>query len=370
MRKTLALITIALVTLGACAITDIEAGAPKATPAAPAVELVQNSAPVAHSELSQIVEDALPSVVNVKVRAVDQTGMEGRGEGSGVIIDPKGIILTNNHVIDGAVSVRVVFNDDHEPLDGVVIGADPDRDLAIIKVDATDLSAMPIGHSGRMKLGDDVVAIGFPLGLGGPTVTKGILSGQDREITAQGSALGQVERLVGMLQTDAAINPGNSGGALIDIDGNLIGINTAVAGSAENVGFAIAIDGAIPVVEKFLSDPAEETSWLGVSLAKDLAEAQALGFPSDLQGALIMQVIPRGPAEAAGIEDGTMVTAIDTTDITSSAQFIDELSQRSPGDRVTLEMVTRSGETQRLTVELDARPFQFLEPTSSPSPQD
>jgi S1-C subfamily serine protease len=331
------------------------------------VDLSQDATPAPHSELSTIVEDALPSVVNVKVHAFQSGGLEGRGEGSGVVIDPEGIILTNNHVIAGAVEVRVLFNDDHEPMDGRVIGADPGRDLAVIKVDATDLHAIPIGHSDNLKLGDDVVAIGFPLGLGGPTVTKGIVSGNGRTISAQSSD-GAVERLVGMLQTDAAINPGNSGGALIDTNGGLVGINTAVAGSAENVGFAIAIDGAMPVVREFLSKPAERQSWLGISM-QTLTQVldEQLGYPSDLRGVLIVQVIPGSPAEGASIEDGTVVTSIDGTEVTTDQQLADFLSQKSPGDQVTLDLYTPSGDSKTVTVELDVRPFTFAKPSPSPS---
>jgi S1-C subfamily serine protease len=371
MRRTLTLITVVLLALGACSIRDLpgvadKIGAPDET--VPSVDLQQNAPAAPHSELSQIVEQTLASVVHVKVRAVDlQAGLEGRGEGSGVVIDRNGIILTNNHVISGAIDVRVLFNDDHKPMEGRVIGADPARDLAVIKVDASDLNAIPIGHSDGMKLGDDVVAIGFPLGLGGPTVTKGIISGDGRAITAQ-SAGGEVERLVGMLQTDAAINPGNSGGALIDMNGSLIGINTAVAGSAENVGFAIAIDQALPIVEEFLNTPPEKQSWLGISmqtLTQTLAEQ--IGYPSDLRGVLIVQVIPGSPAEGANIADGTVVTAIDGTAVTTDTQLAGILSDHQPGDRVTLELFTPNGETKSVAVELAVRPFTFTRPSPTPT---
>jgi S1-C subfamily serine protease len=326
-----------------------------------------------HSELSDVVADALPSVVNVKVKSVslsqDAPPIEGSGEGSGVVIDEQGIILTNYHVVAGAVSVRVVFTDDREPLDGRVIGGDRDRDLAVIEVDADDLDAIPIGNSERMRLGDGVVAIGFPLGLGGPTVTSGILSGTDRRIEAQASF--GIERLVGLLQTDAAINPGNSGGALVDLNGRLVGINTAVAGSAENIGFAIAIDEALPIVNELITDPPDEQAWLGVQLGDITSPfvADELGLPADATGAVVFGLIPSGPAEQAGIEEGEVIVSLDGDEIGSSDQLIERLRDLSPGTEVTLGIVSASGD-RTVTVELAQRPATFDAPSETPDEGD
>ena len=188
----------------------------------------------------------LPGVVNV--RTVGFNGNEG--EGSGVVIDRRGVILTNNHVIRGARKVTVSFNDGRHKsaVKGTVIGTAAKRDLAIIRVALSDLIPVPLGHSSQARLGDGVLAIGFPLDLGGgPTVTQGIVSGLDRTVHAEDGP-----DLLGLLQTDAAINPGNSGGALVDSTGKLIGINTIAAKDAENVGFAIAIDGARSVIDQIL----------------------------------------------------------------------------------------------------------------------
>ena len=206
--------------------------------------------------LADMVQRVLPSLVNVRVQLGGGGGFledligGGEGEGSGVIIDENGTILTNNHVVQDAESVTIVFADgQHAELPGRVLGTAPERDLAVVCVDATDLHAVEIGSSACLRLGDDAVALGYPLGLGGPTVTRGIVSGLGRELAPLGGV-----PLRDMIQTDAAINPGNSGGPLVDIDGKLIGINTAgaLAAFAENVGFAIAIDGAMPVVEDIL----------------------------------------------------------------------------------------------------------------------
>lgn len=324
-----------------------------------------------HSELSSVIERVLPAVVNVRVDSISlsQTGppIEGSGEGSGVVIDPEGIILTNYHVVAGAVEVRVVFTDEREPLEGRVIGGDPDRDLAVIEVDADDLEAIEIGKSGNLKLGDGVVAIGFPLGLGGngssasPTVTAGILSGTERTIEAQGSF--GIERLVGLLQTDAAINPGNSGGPLIDRDGRLIGINTAVAGSAENIGFAIAIDEAMPIINEILTDPPEEQAWLGVQLGDITSPviAQELGVPPDTEGAVVFGIIPGSPAEEANLQEGDVIVETNGQDIPDSDALIEQLRRLDPGTEVELSIVSATG-TRTVTVELAQRPLTFEAP--------
>jgi len=333
--------------------------------------LEQSAATPRHSELSTVVEDVLPSVVNVRVESINLSDTapptEGAGEGSGVVIDPGGIILTNYHVVAGAVEVQVVFTDEREPLEGRVIGGDPDRDLAVIEVDARDLEAIEIGRSGSLKLGDDVVAIGFPLGLGGeetsasPTVTSGILSGTERTIEAQGSF--GIERLVGLLQTDAAINPGNSGGALIDREGRLIGINTAVAGSAENIGFAIAIDQAMPIINEILTDPPEEQAWLGVQLGNITSPlvAQELGVPTDTEGAVVFGLIPGSPAAASDLEEGDVIVEVNGTRIPDRDTLIERLRRMNPGTEIELSIVSASG-TRTVTVELAQRPLTFEAP--------
>ena len=363
MRKNLPLVVVVLLVLASCSMESFSDATPD--PATDRSPVAQSTEAPPHSELSEVVEDALPSVVNVKVKSVQLSGtappITGSGEGSGVVIDEAGIILTNYHVVAGAVKVRVVFNEDREPLEGQVLGGDPDRDLAVIEVDADDLDAIQIGNSESMKLGDGVVAIGFPLGLGGPTVTSGILSGVDRKIEAQGEF--GIERLVGLLQTDAAINPGNSGGALLDLNGRLIGINTAVAGSAENVGFAIAIDEAMPIINEIITEPPAQQGWLGVQLAPITSSALAVevGVPPDTRGALVFGLIPEGPAERAGLQEGDVVTAIDGEPLRSSDELIEALTELDPGTEVVLRVVSPQGD-RTVTVELGRRPVTFEAP--------
>lgn len=324
-----------------------------------AVDLGQNETPPPRSPIADIVSATLPSVVNVKV----QTG-GGAGEGSGVVIDRNGTILTNFHVVECSVDVRVVFNDDvHPRMNGTVVGGIPEKDLAIIKVNADDLTPIELGSSSRLRLGDDVIAIGFPLSLGtSPTVTKGIVSAMDRTIEADGAT--GVRRLDALLQTDAAINPGNSGGALIDRGGRLVGINTAAAsaGTAENIGFAIQIDDALPAIEEILSEPRGDRAWLGVGIAsiESSIAAQEFGVGPGVRGAGVLETFRGDPAEVAGIETGEVIVRIGDDPIESGSDLTSVLAGLSPGDEVEIELVSDDG-TRTVTVRLGTRPPTICE---------
>jgi S1-C subfamily serine protease len=317
------------------------------------LELDQDLRPPPRSEVAEIVERVLPSVVNVKVR----TG-NGEGEGSGVIIDPDGVILTNNHVVQNSLSVEIFFNDGREPAEGTVVGGIPERDLAVIEVDETDLDDVPIGSSDQLRLGDEVVAIGYPLGLGGPTVTRGIISGEARTIETEvqvGNEPVAVE-LDGLLQTDAAINPGNSGGALLDAAGRLVGINTAVAGFAENIGFAIAIDDALPTIEEIMSEPPEQHAWLGVGAERlDDSVAVQLGIDPNTTGVVVGNVFADTPASRAGIEVGEVITSVGGEAIESPRDLTESITRHDPGELVGIEIVTENG-PETIEVRLDRRP--------------
>lgn len=323
------------------------------------VEIQQDDSPPPSSDVADTIESVLPSVVNIRVRSVESTAFgpeESGGEGSGVIIDRDGVILTNNHVVQCATDVRVAFNDGRDELDGEVVGTVPEKDLAIVRVDADDLEAMTVGKSSSMRLGDPVLAIGFPLGLGDtPTVTRGIISGKARAIRAQ-TPDGGVEALEDLLQTDAAINPGNSGGALIDLAGRLVGINTAgvSAAAGENVGFAIPIDEAVEVVEDIFGDV--DKGWLGVSIGSvDSARiAEEVGVDEDVRGAVILGLLP-GPAEDSGLEEGDVIVSVAGQEIDSAEELGDALDGHGPGDRVELEVV-RDDDTRTVEVRLGQRP--------------
>jgi S1-C subfamily serine protease len=267
------------------------------------------------------------------------------------------VIVTNNHVVRGARTLTISFNDGRhtQPITGTVIGTAAERDLAIIRVPRTDLIPVRLGRSSKLRLGDSVLAIGFPLGLGGgPTVTQGIVSGLDRTIQPEGGAA-----LEGLLQTDAAINPGNSGGALVDAGGKLIGINTAAAkaGSAENVGFAIAIDEARPVIDEIRTKPAGQRAWLGATFdtIDSAAAAVQLGLPPDTRGAAVIAVFAASPASRAGLKEGDVVVSIDGRPVRSTEDVSKAVRALDPGDSVVLDVVDGSG-PRRVTVTAGKRP--------------
>jgi S1-C subfamily serine protease len=309
-------------------------------------------ATLARSEsTADVVERVLPGVVNVRTVGFDGS----KGEGSGVVIDRRGVIVTNNHVVRGARTVTVSFNDGRhkQPVKATVIGSAARRDLAIIRVGLADLVPVPLGRSATLRLGDGVLAIGFPLDLGGgPTVTQGIVSGLDRTVHAEDGP-----DLEGLLQTDAAINPGNSGGALVDSRGRLIGITTVAARGAENVSFAIAIDGARPVIDEILRKPAGRQAWIGVtfdSVDSDAAAAQ-LGLPPGTRGAAVVAVFADSPASKAGLREGDVVVSVGGKPVRSSAAMSRALAARKPGDSIVLDVVDQSG-PRRAKVTTGKRP--------------
>jgi S1-C subfamily serine protease len=205
------------------------------------------------TSLAGMIDAAMDSIVSVETEAYGGFGQQVSGQGSGVVIRDDGVILTNAHVIEGASGIQVTTAGGGETLDAAVIGSDAAHDIAILKVDSRGLNAISLGSSEELKLGDEVVALGYPLGLG-TTATRGIVSGLDRTIAVGDGPYGANE-LSGLLQTDAAINPGNSGGALLDSGGRLVGINTAAASAAaaENIGFAVAIDEALPIIQNLMA---------------------------------------------------------------------------------------------------------------------
>ena len=337
----------ALAVLAAGCSGDGEESAPPPPTAAPSTVTVTTTtpaptpapAPGEAEPLADTIARVLPSVVHVRTESFGG----GRGEGSGVVIARNGLVVTNNHVVEGTTRVNVHFNDDRHtrPLRGTVVGTAPEQDLAVVRVQADDLVPLERGRSSALRLGDPVIALGFPLDLGGPTVTSGIVSGLDRTIETRSA------KLTGLLQTDAAINPGNSGGPLVDRFGRLVGINTAGVRlpEAENVGFAIAIDRALPIIERLRGATPTTEAWFGidfVSVDSESAAAQ-LGLDSSVRGAAVTVVYPGGPGEKADLAVGDVITVADDVPINSAPELAKLLAARKPGDELDLELLDSRG---------------------------
>jgi putative serine protease PepD len=304
------------------------------------------SAPVAAAAPQSYVAVAakvLPSVVSLTV-----AGSGGRGGGSGVVISDDGYVLTNNHVVEGAGTIRVTFNDG-STASGRIVGADAASDLAVVKVEKNGLKAATLGRSASVRVGDQVLAVGSPLGLSG-TVTAGIVSALNRPVnTTQQNGFGapQVSTVIDAIQTDAAINPGNSGGALVDLAGQVIGVNTAIAsttGGSQGVGFAIPIDQAKVIAQQLIENGRASRAQIGVSVG---TATTAVGDTR----AVIQAVTPGGPAEAAGLRAGDIVLSIDGKVITDADALIAAVRSHQPGETVTVEY-ERDGSRQTAQVRL------------------
>src|SRR5215210_5650972 len=300
-----------------------------------------------------------PSVVQINVRAVQQTpygAQKEEGIGSGVIYRSDGYIITNNHVVEGSRGVEVAFADGTTER-GEVVGTDPTTDIAVVSVDRNDLPAAGFA-SGDPIVGQTAVAVGSPSGFES-TVTSGIISGTGREIPAEYTGGRQATSLVDLVQTDAAISPGNSGGALADREGRVIGINAAYLPpgetGAENIGFAIPSDTAVSVADQLIQNGEAVHPYLGVYLS-DLTQETASRFGSPVDsGALIEEVEPGGPADAAGIRRGDVVIAAGSEDVRSSGDLVSVLRDYQHGDTVDLT-VLRNGEKSKFQVNLAESP--------------
>ena len=288
-----------------------------------------------------------PSVVTV----VSEIDGGGQGTGTGVVITADGEILTNAHVVDSASKVSVLFGDSIDPIPATVLAMDVGNDLALIRIDATDLTPAVFADPASIKVGDEVVAVGFALDLdGGPTVTRGIVSALNRTIENGDGALD------GLIQTDAAISSGNSGGPLVNSRGQVVGINTAVFTStantaANNVGFSISVGEALPVIEELraMSNGATRVEgYLGVGLQ---------GREDGGRGALIKEVAPDSPADRAGLLAGDIVVSAGGTPVDGQPAFVAAIRDLSPGDSIEIE-VLRDGKRLTLSATLIERPSE------------
>ena len=311
-----------------------------AAPSVPAASLPAGS-------VEQVAAKVVPSVVKL------ETDM-GRAseEGSGVILSTDGLILTNNHVVEAAKGgdTTVTFADGRTSK-FTLVGADPSSDIAVVKADnISDLTPITIGSSANLKVGQDVVAIGSPLGLEG-TVTTGIISALNRPVAAGGDIKNQ-NTVLDAIQTDAAINPGNSGGALVNMNGELVGVNSAIAtlggDSADaqsgsiGLGFAIPIDQAKRIADELIQSGSASHASLGVQVGNDTAS----------HGAKIVEVTSGGAAAAAGLPSGVVVTKVDDRVIGSADALVAAVRSRAPGEKVTLTYLDPAGKPQTVQVTL------------------
>jgi len=318
--------------------------------------------PVTIDESSAVIDvakNAGPAVVRIVSEGVDPnaTNLPEQGIGSGVIFNPNGWILTNRHVVAGSNKLTVELKDGTQ-YPGTIYGIDTLTDLAIVKIDAKDLTAAGLGDSDALRVGQLVVAIGSPLGTFSNTVTSGIVSAKGREINASGSSLRN------LIQTDAAINPGNSGGPLLDASSAVIGINTAIASDSTGIGFSIPINIAKPLMAQALAGKQLERPYIGIryeDINAQLAKTDSLPVKV---GALVSReadqngnppITAGSPAEAAGIQPGDIITAIGQTKIDTEHPLDAVLAQNAPGDTIQLSIL-RGGQPSTVDVTLAVRP--------------
>ena len=363
-RRTLVLPVLALsLGLSACTVstTTAEPDASTSVAVASAAERVATS--TGKGGVVEVVDRVLPAVVNV---VAESDG--GKGEGTGFIIRSDGVAVTNYHVVEQAQRLTVITSSKNpERYDARVIGGDQTKDLAVLKIDATDLPTVSMGDSGSLDLGQQVVAIGYALGLeGGPSVTTGVVSSLNRVVRAQDqncppeTCKNNTRIYDHVIQTDAAINPGNSGGPLVDLAGRVVGINTAGAGAsvADNIGFAIQINAAKQSILDAAQNPSSPIAYLGVG-SVDASDPQ-LPFQLEVgtdSGAAVVNVAPGGPAEEAGMEVGDVIVSFDEEIVDSSKELGELIHAHEPGDAVDIEVVHPDGSRDTMTVRLGTNPL-------------
>ncbi|HEX7704882.1 MAG TPA: trypsin-like peptidase domain-containing protein [Thermoanaerobaculia bacterium] len=321
----------------------------QAPPPIPATVSAQRRTPVV-----VVAHNVLPSVVNIQTEATirrrtsdpffDPFGFFGGRErsytsqslGSGFVWSADGIIVTNNHVVEGASRITVNFQDGTQ-LPAKLLGVDPDSDLAVLRVEAKDLPAATLGTSSDLMIGETVVAVGNPFGLSG-TVTTGVVSALGRSVPSESKNRTYTD----FIQTDASINPGNSGGPLLNIEGRVIGINVAVYAQAQGIGFAIPVDRARKVIQDLLDYGEVHASWLGaVTATLTPEEARRLGHRSQ-RGALVVRVFSDSPAERAGLRPGDVITSVAGKPVDSREAFSTFTSTMASGQAVAIA-IERSG---------------------------
>ncbi len=298
--------------------------------------------------------------------SVPQREFRRSGLGSGVIIDAQGYILTNQHVVEGADKLTVILPDGRQ-FSGEVKGADTRADLAVIKIDASNLPVARLGDSDTLKIGQWVMAIGNPFGFAmqnpEPTVTVGVVSALHRTL---GNALAVDRDYNDLIQTDAAINPGNSGGPLVDLQGNVVGINVAIfstTGGNQGIGFAIPVNSAKRIISRLIQGKKIEYGWLGVSIQELTGDlARYFGLGADQKGVLVAEVLAGGPADKGGMKDGDIILTFGNQPVKDVKSLLQMVGRSEVGKKVPI-VVFRDKRSLALTVEIGMRSVESSEET-------
>ncbi|HAC56113.1 TPA: 2-alkenal reductase [Candidatus Saccharibacteria bacterium] len=314
--------------------------------------------------VADVAENVSPSVVSILTESQASLGLRSytqQGAGTGIVISSDGYILTNKHVVDGASDLQIVLSDGTAYDDIEFVGSDPSNDIAFLKINGVeDLKPATIGDSSKVEVGEKVIAIGNALGQYQTTVTSGIVSGLGRPLVAGTGEEGETEQLSNLLQTDAAINPGNSGGPLVNLNGEVIGINTAIDEDAEGIGFAIPVNDTKGLIESVTKNGKVEKAYLGVTynmVTADIAKRYNLNVES---GAYLSNddgdaVRPNSPAASAGLKEGDVILKVDGKELGATYPLQSAIGAHAPGDTVKVTYV-RDGKETTIEVTLGAYP--------------
>jgi len=332
---------------------------PQISDQVPQPQQIATEITASENNIASVVKSAIPAVVGVSVLKVngnsifDKNATEKWGMGSGVIVTENGYILTNHHVAGGESKRIIVSLADGRNVDGITVWSDPVLDLAVVKINATGLSTVPIGDSTQLQVGETAIAIGNPLGLQFQrTVTSGIISALNRTIkidTDEGT-----NYMEDLIQTDASINPGNSGGPLLNSRGQLIGINTVKVTSAEGIGFAIPVNIAVPIIQHYIEDGDFQEPYLGVfAYDKEIMPYLDINLNLD-KGVYVANVDEFGPAYKKGIKVGCIITQVDGQDIYTMMQLRTIIYSKKPGDTINVTHISNN-ETKVVPIVLGSK---------------